>query len=267
MIANRRIALLVAALPFLIAILLLARGGGERLFPDVRPADVGTIELLGASRSVTLARQGEGWIITSAADAPGDKARIETTLTELVRLSGRANGANRTAATTTPPPLRITLRDADGATLGVAGLWEGEGTRMRDGAPDPRLTINDMPALPAWPSAWSSLEAPAITPDMIVSGSHITIDGPQPLSPDEMIMVARMLSNLSPRGFVAASDLNWAGARLLQVKLRDGATIDVQIASNAEGETFLRLTSDDKPEVRDVRHYAFATPLKLDMGA
>lgn len=258
MTARSRAAFLVAALPFLIVALLYFLGGGERLFPEADPADITSIEIRANNQQVTLARKGDGWILPSAADAPGDTARIEGTLKALLRLAGDPLPPEQPAPTR--EPLTVTLRGANGMNLGTAGFWAGEAARIdATGATELRLAVDDLPALPHWPSAWSSLRPPAIPAASVLSASDITPDGMTALDTAQTQAVARMLAGLSAQGFDSAANINWAGSRLIRVELRDGASIDLQLRP-ADGQGWLlRLTSDDRPDIRDLRHYAFRT--------
>lgn len=253
--AASRIAVIVAALPFLVAALLYGFGGGDRIFPGIQTAEIHRVEMQAGDKRLILARQGEGWIITSAAAAPGDTGRIEAALRALTRLRGRPATVDQPGA----ERMTVTLYGATDHILGAAGFRTGEAVPIApDGTRGPRLMVNRLPALPHWPSAWSSLRPPVIAADSVVSASDITPEGMVPLAPAQRQQLADMLSGLAATGFVAAADHNWSGARTIRAQLRDGAAIDVQLLPADDG-AYVRMTSDQRQDVRNVRQYAFRT--------
>jgi hypothetical protein len=198
------------------------------------------------------------WEILSAADAPGNAARIEAAIGTLVRLRGQA------VPDGTPPPrrepLEVRLSDRDGKVLGHAGFWSREAARLPDG---PRLSVADLPALPLWQSAWSSLKPPLIVPGEVAAVERLTPDGPVALSTDAAVEVARVLGGLSATDFVSGATVSWAGARLLRVRMADGSAIDLQQVPDGEGRYHLRLTSDTRTDVRAARRFAFRVGVAL----
>ena len=121
------LALLLA--PLLIFGVQLARrqSGAEQLLPGLDPDAVARIELARGREQVVLGRRQDtgAWEVLSAADAPGNAARITATLDKLAGLKGR------TVPEGTPlqrrEPLEIRLA---GTPLAVPGLpvWAGLGT-------------------------------------------------------------------------------------------------------------------------------------------
>ena len=253
------LALILAPMLLLGAQQLWRTGGTQPLLPGLDPDQVARLELRRGEARVLLARGPDGgWIIPSAADAPADPARIAMALDRLEDLRGRPVAAG--AAADAREPLTIRLSGADGQLLGEADFWTTEAEARPGGE---RLTIAKPPALPLWPSAWSRLEAPRVPADRIAAVEELTPDGPKLLPPDATVEVARMLADLTAKDFVAGADVNWGGARLLRVKLTDGATIDLQQVPDGDGRYHLRLTSDTLDSVRAARRYAFrvAEPL------
>jgi hypothetical protein len=147
---------------------------------------------------------------------------------------------------------------AAGNRLGAAAFRPGAAAVLgADGARGPWRVPDRMPALPLWPSAWTSLVAPVIPAASVVTAVELTAGGPRPLDPAATERIAAALARLSARGFAAASSVDWAGARLLRLGLRDGGTIDLQTVPDGNGGAWLRLTSDTRADVRAVRRYAF----------
>lgn len=258
---GRGVAWVVAALPFLIlALLALFQDQGTRLFPDLDPATVTHVELSHQGNALHLQRQGDGWILVSAANAPGDTVRIGRLLTALARITGEPLASLPAPRT---PPLVVTLRDEGGAILGKAAFRSGEAARlMPDGSMVSRIAVARLPALPLWPSAWSSLEPPEITRDTI---RHIWLTGgaaPMELNAADTAIVADILSRLSAHGFAAAADLDWADARQLRVQLTDGTMINVR-AIEIDDRWFVRLLSDERADLRAAGAFAFAAPQPL----
>ena len=248
------LALLLAPMALLGANLWRQSAGTEQLLPDIDSEAVAQIELSREGDRVLLARKaGTGtWEIPSAADAPADQARVKAALETLVDLRGRPLDASAPAQGRAP--LKVRLSDEGGRPLGEAAFWAGEATRLPDGR---RLALAKTPALPVWPSAWSSLQAPRIPADRIAAVEELTPEGTKLLSPEATVEVAAILSELGAKDFVAGADVGWAGAKLLRVKLTDGTIIDLQQVSDGDGRYFLRLTSDTLESVRAARRYAF----------
>lgn len=232
--------------------------------PDLGALDsVFRIELARGREQVVLARRLDtgAWVVASAADAPGDAARIAALVGRLRQLSGTPLAA--------PPsdrePLELRLTARDGRVLGHAGFVAGAAQpRDSDGRPaGPWIALAQTPALPLWPSAWSSLSPPAIAAASVAIVERITPDGPQRLDPAEAARAALRLERLSAVGFVPAAAVNWAGATTLRVTLADGQVIDTQTVPDGEGGAHLRLTSETLPDIRAARAFAFRLPEPL----
>ena len=254
------LAVLLAPMLLLGALLWRDNAGTQALMRDIDREAVAGIELSREGERVVLARKAGtgGWEIPSAADAPADEARIRRSLDELLALRGRPVAAN--APEQQRAPLTVRLSDADGKALGEAAFWAGEAQRLPDGE---RLSLAKTPALPVWPSAWSTLQAPRIPADRIAAVEELGEDGPKALSAEATVQVAKILADLGAKDFVAGADVSWSGAKLLRVKLVDGTVIDLQQVPDGDGRYFLRLTSDTLESVRAARRYAFrvAEPL------
>jgi len=213
--------------------------GAERLLPGLKQDAVARIEIARGREQVVLARRLDtgAWEVLSAAEAPGDAARIAATIDRLARLKGKPLQPG------TPPqsrePLQVRLSDAKGTSLGHAAFWTYEAARLPGGE---RLAIADAPALPLWQSA---------------------SEGPVALSTDAAVEVARMLGGLQATDFVSGATVSWAGASLLRVRMADGSVIDLQQVPDGEGRFHLRMTSDTRTDIRAARRYAFrvAKPL------
>jgi len=262
--ANRRgLVLALALLPFIIFGLqaLWRATQTEVLFPAMPGArDIGRIEIARGTEQVVLHRKLDtgAWVLLSAEDAPGDKARIEATLEALRALRGEPVAAGM------PAPrregLELRLSDRKGREVGHAIFWTGEASRLPDRR---RLGLQQIPALPLWPSAWSTLQPPKIAPEDIVSATRISPGKAEPLSASQVRALSNLLAGLSATGFVPARQVNWAAADYVQAVTRSGALIEVQAAPAGKGEYHLRLTSDRLPEVRAVRAFAFQSQTGL----
>ncbi|MFA7439519.1 MAG: hypothetical protein WCZ66_00970 [Sphingomonadaceae bacterium] len=258
---GRGVAYAVAALPFLVlGLLFLFHDRGTNLFPDLEPAAVAHIELSHRGSGLRLERREDGWILPSAANAPGDTARIERLLLALTHIAGEPLATEDTPRTA---PLTVILRDSGGKILGIAAFRNGEAARLiSDGTVISRLSIAQLPALPLWPSAWSSLEPPAIPRDSV---RQIWLTGgaaPMAMNAADTATVANILSRLSAQNFVIADDLDWQDARQLRVQLTDGAMVDVQ-AVQQDDRWFVRLSSDARADIRAASAFAFAAPEPL----
>jgi hypothetical protein len=252
-----RLVLALLLLPILLIAGLALRDarGREALLPGVGdPADVARIEIARGREQVVLARRQDTgqWEILSAAEAPGDAARIEAAIRRL----GAIRATPVAAGTPTPrrEPLEIRLTGRDGRERGHAALWTDEARRLPDG---PRLALEKAPALPLWPSAWSSLVPPAIDPARVAQVVRLTDKGSQPLDAAAAAEVAALLGGLSATDFMPGSSVNWAGARQLRVTMADGQVIDVQQVPDGDGRYFLRLASETDPAIRQARRFAF----------
>ncbi len=245
------LALIVAPMVLLAGLIGWQRLGQDSLLPGLDVADVEMIELERAGEKLVIIREGEGWIIPSAADAPGDSARIERALDGLKAARGTPLGEKGEARR---EPLKLRLLGRNGKPVAEAAFWTGVGQSLPDG---PLLQLVAMPALPSWPSAWSSLQAPRVDPATVASVAQLTTDGIEPLDANAAVAVAKMLGGLSATGFVAASDVNWAGGHMLRVTLTDGRTIDLLQVPDGEQRYFLRLASDNVQTVRETRRFAF----------
>ena len=251
----RRLVLALLLAPLLIFGFLALReqAGRERLVPHFDIADVHQIDLSHAGQKLILTRQDDGkWVIPSAADAPADAARIEAALQRLSKLEGEPLDAK------TPPPPRdpvvVRLAGKDGKPLAETAFWSREGRALPDG---PRLAIDKAPALPLWPSAWSTQQPPRISPADVLKVERLTPDGPVALPDAAAADIAAMLGRLSAGDFVAAGSVNWVGARMVRVTLVDGTAIDLAQVPDGEGRFHLRLASDTHADVRASRKLAF----------
>lgn len=253
---TRRLVLALLLAPILIFGILALReqAGRERVLPRFSVEDVGRIEIAHSGQTLMLARS-EGkddWIIPSAADAPGDPGRIAAALQRLAKLEGKP-----VDAAVPPPnrePVRVRLVDRAGKPLAEGAFWSREARALPDG---PRLALEKPPALPLWPSAWSSQKPPAIDPATVVKVERLTADGPLALPDEAAAGVAAMLGRLSAGDFVAGSSVDWSGARLVRVTLVDGSAIDLAQVPDGEGRYHLRLASDTHADVRASRRLAF----------
>lgn len=256
MASGQRVAIGIAAVPFLAVLLLLLSGGGrEAIFPGLDPASVSRIEMQQGDTRLEMRRGDSGWVVASAADAPGNAARIDAMIDSMAHLRGRT-AANPAAQRR--PPLSLMFRDASGRSLGAAGFWSGEAQRLGpNGEPGQRLTLAETPALPLWPSAWSSLRAPSIAPGAVRSAERITPDGAVQLPPSDAAAANMILSELASPGFVAASDLNWTGSPMLRLHLKDGSIVDAQQTQSGDGQMYVRMASDTRADVRAARLFAF----------
>lgn len=259
--STRALALLLVLLPFLLLAIGLARTtvGTERLLPMLSEAsDVGRIELARGREQVVLVRRLDtgAWVLASAADAPGDVARVEAAIEALARLRGRpvADGAPAPRR----EPLRVRIEGREGIILGDAALWADEAHALPDG---PRLAIVAPPALPLWQSAWSSLEAPRIDPNDVVAAQRIGPGGPEALPEAERKAIAALLARLDTREFRAAAGLDWSRADAVRLTLADGAIVDLQLRAAPGNGLYLRMTSDRRSDVRAVRRFAFRAEL------
>ena len=255
------LALLLAPLLLFGAREILRSAGTEKLMPGVdAAADVARIEIARGHDQVVLARRADtgAWEILSAADAPGNAAMIEATIRALADLRGAPRLADTAPPVREPLEVRLTARSGD--TIGHAAFWVGEARRLPDG---PRLALEGQPALPLWPSAWTSLAPPAIAASDVASVHRLSARGAEVLPPAERNAVTRMLAALDARDFASSATVNWAGARQLRVLLADGSSVDLQQVPDGEGRFFLRMTSDSRTDVREARRYAFrvADPL------
>lgn len=256
MASGQRVAIGIAAVPFLVVLFLLLSGGGrEPIFPGLDPARVSRIEMVQGDTRLELRRGDSGWVVASAADAPGNAARIDAMIDSMAHLRGRSVTS---AVPQRRQPLSLTFRDASGASLGAAGFWTGEAQRLGpNGEPGQRLTLAETPALPLWPSAWSSLRAPAIAPGAIRSAERITPSGTVQLTPAGAAEANMVLSEIASPGFVVASDLNWTGSPTLRLHLKDESIVDAQQTQSADGQLYVRMASDTRADVRAARLFAF----------
>jgi hypothetical protein len=248
------LALMLAPLLIFGAQILRREAGTERLLPGLDTEAVARIEIARGREQVVLGRRIDtgAWEVLSAAEAPGNAARIEAVVARLARLKGAPLPAG------TPPqsrePLEIRLSDVKGRVLGHAAFWTSEAARLPDGT---RLAISDAPALPLWQSAWASLTPPKIMASEVAVVERLSPEGPVPLSTEEAVGVAKMLGGLTATDFVAGATVRWMGARTLRVRMADGQLIDLQQVPDGEGRFHLRLTSDTRTDVRATRRFAF----------
>lgn len=251
----RRLVLALLLAPVLIFgfLALRERVGIERALPHFDPAEVARIELSHADEELVLARIAGGeWRIPTAADVPADAGRIRAALERLSKLEGKPVDGGTPDAKRDPVTLR--LLDAKGKPLAEAAFWSREVHPLPDG---PLLAIEKPPALPMWPSAWSSQKPPRIDPAKVMKAERLTAEGPVALTDAEAANVAAILGGLSAGDFVAADTVDWTGAEMVRVTLLDGAIIDLAQVPDGEGRFHLRLASDTQADVRASRRLAF----------
>lgn len=247
------------------------RASQELLLPGLDPLAVAEIELSHGEQELLLKKRvGNGpWEIRSAADAPGDAARIGALLEELATLKGRPQEA---APAQSDPgkadAIEVRLSDADGRSLGRLAFWNGRARRFADGnflvdgtlAEDgPVLSLRQMPLLPLWASPWSSLQPPRIDSTRLAKVERITPGGLQPLDDGVTAGMALILGKLTAVQFAPAFDFNWTKARMWRLTLRDGTMIEAAETTDNEGRIFIRFDSATDKEVQAVRRFAFRT--------
>lgn len=212
------------------------------------------IELSHERQTLILVRQDEKapWLIETAAMAPADPDRVNAALARWAALDGKSTGAG--AAVPPRPPVTLRLKDGRDRTLAQAAFWSGAARRLPDGW---LVAIPKPPALPLWPSAWSSVQPPRLDPSLIVKAERLMASGPVALSDAATADIAAMLGRLSAGDFAAGSAVDWAGARLARVTLVDGTVTDLAQVPDGEGRYYLRLASDTRADVRATRKLAF----------
>lgn len=257
---------LLAPVVAALALMLWRSATTEKLLPELNAADVTRVEILRledgrAGRPLVLERiplstpGPGGWRIASTANAPADGKRVETLLRNLSDLRGRRQDGE---AGLGPSRLEVRLFNRRGHPLGAAAFRDDRAMRLPEaGKTGPMLAISGLPALPDWPSGWTTLEAPRIDVARIVAVERPGVDGPERLSPAAVGQTAKVLLGLDAQDFMAGSDVRWMGAKLLRVTLDDGSTVDLQQVPDGEGRYFLRMTSDRIAAVRDSRRFAF----------
>lgn len=249
------LALLLAPILFFGFLAFREQAGNEHVLPRFDKAQVARIELSHGEQNLVLARQGpQKWLIPSAADAPADSARIEAALDRLAALEGKPAGDPAPASGPKREPVIVRLLDAKGSALAEAAFWTHEAHALPDG---PRLSVSKPPALPLWPSAWSSQKAPQIDAAKVLKAERLTAAGPVALSDAEAAKVAAILGRLSATDFVSGGSVDWAGARMVRVTLVDGTAVDLAQVPDGEGRYHLRLASDTHADVRASRKLAF----------
>lgn len=253
---SRWLVLLLLLVPMLLVGLPLAlrHVRSEQLVPGLDAADVARIEIARGCEQVVLARRMDtgAWELLSAADAPGDPARIAATLERLEALRGVP--AASPSAKSRREPLELRLSDRRGEVLGHVAFWAGTARQLPDG---PLLAVEETPALPLWPSAWSVLRPPRIAAADVAQVARLTPAGSEPLPDAAAARVARMLERLSPGDFQPGTAVNWSGARQVRVTLVDGSAVDLQQVADGSGRFHLRLASDRRQDVRAARRFAF----------
>ena len=249
------LALLLAPILFFGFLAFREQAGNERVLSRFDKAQVARIELGHGEQNLVLARAGpHEWVIPSAAGAPADAVRIDAALDRLAALEGKPAADAAPASAHGRAPVTVRLLDAKGAPLAEAAFWTHAARALPDG---PLLAIARPPALPLWPSAWSSQKAPQIDAAKVLKAERLTAAGPVALSDAEAARVAAMLGRLSATDFVAAGSVDWAGARMVRVTLVDGTAIDLAQVPDGEGRYHLRLASDTHADVRAARKLAF----------
>jgi hypothetical protein len=234
---------------------------GDTLFPDLdRVEQVAKVEMARGREQVVLARRADtgAWSVLSAADAPGNEARITATLQALKGLRGKGEPGG--AEDPRIEPLELRLSDASDRVLGHARILPGKAIRAEDGMVIP---LEQMPALPLWQSAWSDLEPPRIRPADIVAVHRIGPNGRELLDDGGKAAVADMLDTLTAQGFMAAATVPWASARTVQLTMADGALVDIQQVPLSDRMHLIRMTSDSRPDIRVAREWAFRTTRTL----
>lgn len=224
----------------------------DTLFPALDPAAALRIEMAQGRDQLVLARPGPTaeWSILSADDAPADAAKVAGLLQRLARLAPGDAGAAPAGA-----PLDLRVTGAGARVLAEGRLWPG--AVATPGAPPraaPGLHLPDLA-----PSGWSTLAPPALPAAAVVSAARVTPAGPAPLSPAATARLAGALAALAG-DWQPARALNWAGAPYFQLRLADGALIEVQLAADARGRGFVRLNSPDRTDIARLRAFAFAAP-------
>ena len=234
------------------------RGRQQPLLSGLDRAAVAEIELShGAETLLLRKRAGIGpWEIRSAADAPGDAAKIGALLDSLASLEGRPIEAAQVESA----PVGVRLADAEGQTIIRLAFWSGRARRLPDG---PLLAVRRLPLLPLWPSPWSSVAPPNIDSSRLARVDRITPEGLQPLDDGAAAGVAFILGKLTAVQFVPAFDLNWTRAKMLRLTLRDGTVINALQTMDGDGRIYLRFESEQDAEVRAVRRFAFRTAQPL----
>ncbi len=265
---TRLVPLLLIVLPILLFGVALLRpvDRADRLFPALgQPATIARIELARGTAQVVLARRADtgDWAVLSAADAPGDARRIDALLDALARARTWPLPDGQSADPREPVELRLTR--ADGSVAGHVGVWEGQAER-RDAGGRPegaRLAVSGLPALPLWQSAWAAIEMPELAAASVARMERLDAGARIPVDPAATAETALALERLGQQDFVAAALINWAGARLYRLTLADGTAIDLQAVPEGKAGWRIRITSDDRADVRLVRAYAFLLPVAL----
>ncbi len=205
------------------------------------------------SRPLVLEKGPDGWIIRSAANAPADSRKIAAVLGQLADLRGPA--ADSSDADIQTSRLEVHLADRNGRELAAAAFRDTLASRLPSG---PAIIAPTLPALPDWPSGWTTLEPPKIAVGRIVAVEAIgERQPPVRLPPEAVAQTVAILLSLSPQGFTGSNQVDWSGATSLRVLLDDGATIRLDQVPDGGGRYLLRLSGD-----RGTRHdlgsaYAF----------
>ncbi len=249
-------ALLLAPVLLFSAIAITSRVEPVLLLPEFDSAAVAQIELSHGRDILLLVRerQGNGWVIRSAADAPGDTARIEATLARIVATAGQPPADGAAPAAAGAAPMDVRLLDGAGNRLAELAFWSNRAKLLPDG---PELAIARAPALPMWPSAWSSLRPPAIDIGKIARVQRLTPDGLRLLDDGDAARVGLVLGRLTAQGFRSGAEIDWRGSRMLRVRFVDGSSLDLAQVPDGEGRFFLRLASGDRRDVQAVERFAF----------
>ena len=105
------LALLLAPVLFFGILAFREQAGRERVLPRFEAQDVRRVELAYGGQALVLVRAGKDapWLIPTAANAPGDAARIEGALQRLAKLEGKPLDATAPAPTREPVTLRLSL--------------------------------------------------------------------------------------------------------------------------------------------------------------
>jgi len=262
---TRLLVLVLVLLPLLAfgALAVQDRARQQPLLAEFQPEAVAEIELSHGDQSLLLRkRAGIGpWEILSAADAPGDAARIGTLLDSLARLEGRPIEQDSESGPGNAAPVEVRLAGPDGTVIARLAFWSGHARRL-DGSPldgGPLLAVREAPLLPLWASPWSNLRPPKIDSTRLARAERITPEGLRPLDDGTAAAIALVLGKLTAVQFVPAFDLNWTRARMLRLTMLDGTRIDAMETTDAAGRIYLRFESPTDEEVRAVRRFAFRT--------
>ncbi|WP_448582101.1 hypothetical protein [Thermaurantiacus sp.] len=227
---------------------------GLLLKPAEKAPPIVRVEMaIGREQLILERRRDTGaWVIASANDAPGDAERIDQLVKSVLALKEGAAAAARPA----DEPMQIRLTSAAGRVVRHIALWPQVARTLPDGRP----FLTDFAPPELSPSAWSTLAPPPLNLADLQSAEAIGPGGPTPLPPAKRAALRADLEGLGARGWVLARTLDWTAATYVQARRADGAVIEIQHLTLADGRRFVRLTSDRDPALRSVRFFAFRLP-------